>query len=208
VPRSRAVRSRGHGGSCRHVVAPRASQRRLPPIIGVAPRLPQGEQSPRDHMNDRLRTWFRDDRPEVDHFASAPRSPVPRPWGELSGGDPNSPRNTLPRYLRETSPLHTGACSVSTRAPHPRQASARTSTVMGSSPMGPGLTVRLPGMPWPCTSGDSSRIAAPLSVYARTRQRQPRARICDPIGSSPRVVRYWTSPSGKRSIRIGVVGIR
>ena len=62
-----------------------------------------------------------------------------------------------------------------------RHVAARTSIVRGSSPIGLGLTVRLPGVPWPDTSADS-RIAAPLSVYLRTRHRQPRARILRPDG--------------------------
>ena len=44
-------------------------------------------------------------------------------------------------------------------------------------------------------------------MYSRTRHRVPRARTTAPSGSSPRVDRCSTSPSGNRRVRIGVVGI-
>ena len=45
-------------------------------------------------------------------------------------------------------------------------------------------------------------------MYSRTRHSVPRARMSAPSGSSPRVDRCSTSPSGNRRVRIGVVGIR
>ena len=66
-----------------------------------------------------------------------------------------------------------------------------------------GVTAAPPGAPGASTA---SRSAVPDS-YLRTRHWLPRLRTRAPIGSSPRVDRYSTSPSGNRSIRIGVVGI-
>ena len=83
------------------------------------------------------------------------------------------------------------------------QASLMISTINGLSPRGSEITRGRPGAPSPSSD---SRIAA-WSLYLCTRQKDPRARTRDPTWSSPRVVRYSTSPSGNRRIRIGVVGM-
>ena len=75
------------------------------------------------------------------------------------------------------------------------------------SPIGEGLTTGPPAAPSTGGSADS-RIAAPALSYSRTRHRLPRLRTSAPMGSSPRVDRCSTSPSGNRRIRIGVVGIQ
>ena len=90
-----------------------------------------------------------------------------------------------------------------------RQAAERISTVSGSSPSPVGMTVGALGVGTPSTgsgSADSRSTVGP--TYSRTRQSVPRARMSAPSGSSPRVDRCSTSPSGNRRVRIGVVGIR
>ena len=63
------------------------------------------------------------------------------------------------------------------------------------------------GPPWISScSADSRRAVWPMN--SRTRHRAPRARISVPKGSSPRVDRCSTSPSGNRRVRIGVVGMQ
>ena len=89
-----------------------------------------------------------------------------------------------------------------------RQAAERISTVSGSSPSPVGTTVGALGVGAPSAgsgSADSRSTVGP--TYSRTRHRVPRARRSAPSGSSPRVDRCSTSPSGNRRVRIGVVGI-
>ena len=114
------------------------------------------------------------------------------------------PRSARSVDSTEGSGWHRAAARVPATAGRPRvQTSARTSSVSGSSPSGEGMTAAPPGAPGASTA---SRSAVPDS-YLRTRHWLPRLRTRAPIGSSPRVDRYSTSPSGNRSIRIGVVGI-
>jgi hypothetical protein len=90
----------------------------------------------------------------------------------------------------------------------PRQAAERISTVSGSSPSPVGMTVGALGVGAPSTgSGSSDSRSTVEPTCSRTRHRVPRARISAPSGSSPRVDRCSTSPSGNRRVRIGVVGI-
>ena len=90
-----------------------------------------------------------------------------------------------------------------------RQAAERISTVSGSSPSAAGMIAGAVGVGAPLISScsaDSRRAVWPMN--SRTRHRAPRARISVPMGSSPRVDRCSTSPSGNRRVRIGVVGMQ
>ena len=93
-----------------------------------------------------------------------------------------------------------------------RQAAERISTVSGSSPSPVGMTRGAGGVGAPSTASTGSCSADSRSavwpMYSRTRHRVPRARMSVPNGSSPRVDRCSTSPSGNRRVRIGVVGMQ
>src|SRR5262249_11071352 len=73
----------------------------------------------------------------------------------------------------------------------------------GVSPKGSGDTTGPPGAP---STAAASRIAASFSNRLM-RQSAPRLRTIVPTGSSPRVDRCSTSPSGKRRRRIGGGGM-
>jgi hypothetical protein len=118
---------------------------------------------------------------------------------------PSTARTTLPAVTRAGRPSGSGSGN-----PHDAwsaQASTRTSTVNGRSPRsGSGMT-RGPGAAPSSGDSASSTTAAPVSVWARIRHRLPRARTSAPIGSSRRVERCSTSPSGNLNVRIGVSAI-
>jgi hypothetical protein len=115
---------------------------------------------------------------------------------------PRSQVRSLPGPCRHALPER--GLSFARQVSVARQAADRISTVSGSSPSPVGLSVGPPGAP--AGSSAASRNALERS-YLWMRHMLPRLRIKAPTGSSPRVDRYSTSPSGNRRRRIGVVRI-
>lgn len=134
-------------------------------------------------------------------------TPPSRRRGAASPSRRRQPQPTLPVPLLRVSPgprrTRAGARRNAPDCPTvTAQTAARISRLSGvSSPSGSGITAGAPA-----GNSTGSRYAAEPECE-RTRHSRPRALMSVPTASSPRVERYSTSPSGNRSMRIGVVGM-